>query len=186
MKTAPVLTEIPVIEPGLIEFELLYKRWGSILQKYAHYYVKDKEVARSIVNDLFVQLWFSKKNPDNLNGYLFRAIKNASLNHISTQNKSPLSYIEHTELTLVADHAVKPENTAHDSEKISFLEKVISMLPERRQLVFRMYRLEGFSYIEIADLLQISVRTVEDHLSKSMQFIHKECKHLTNQKLTEA
>jgi len=65
--------------------------------------VKDKEAARSIVNDLFVQLWFTKKDPENLNGYLFRAIKNASLNHISSQHKNPLTYIEHTEMTLVAD-----------------------------------------------------------------------------------
>lgn len=186
MKTAPGLTEITFIEPGLTEFELLYKRWGSILQKYAHYYVKDKEAARSIVNDLFVQLWFSKKDPDHLQGYLFRAIKNAALNYITSQSKNPVSYLEETELTVVADLSTKPENKEYKSEKLELLERVISMLPEKRQLVFRMYRLEGFSYLEIADLLQISVRTVEDHLSKSMQFIHKECNHLVHQKLTEA
>jgi len=186
LKTAPVLAETPVIKPGLIEFELLYKRWGSILQKYADYYVKDKETARSIVNDLFVQLWFTKKNPENLSGYLFKAIKNASLNHISSQHKNPVTYIEQTELTLAADLLAQPEDTTLESDKLRFLEKVISRLPEKRQLVFRMYRLEGFSYLEIANLLQISVRTVEDHLSKSMQFIHKESKHLVHQKLTEA
>ena len=157
-----------------------------MLQKYADYYVNDKEVAISIVNDLFVQLWFTKKNPENLNGYLFRAIKNAALNHISSQNKNPLSYIEHTELTVVADLSAQPEDNAHEADQLRFLEKVISMLPERRQIVFKLFRLEGFSYLEIADLLQISVRTVEDHLSKSVQFIHKESKHLVHQKLTEA
>ena len=108
------------------------------------------------------------------------------MNHISSQNKSLLSYVEHTELTIVADLSAQLENIGHESEKLRFLEKVIAKLPERRQLVFRMYRLEGFSYLEIADLLQISVRTVEDHLSKSMQFIHHESKQLVHQKLTEA
>lgn len=186
METTPGLTEISFSQPGLIEFELLYKRYGSILQKYADYYVRDKEAARSIVNDLFVQLWFSKKTPENLNGYLFRAIKNAALNYLSSKDRNPVSYLEQTELTLVADLSLQAEQHVQESEKLKLLENVISRLPEKRQLVFRLYRLEGFSYLEVAELLQISVRTVEDHLSKSMQFIHKECKHLVHQKLTEA
>lgn len=172
--------------PDFTEFESLYQRWGSILEKYACYYVKDNETARSIVNDLFVQLWFSKTKPDNLKSYLFRAVKNAALNDISRQKKNPVSYIEQAELTITSDLSSQRETITGDNDKLLFLQKVISRLPERRQLVFRMYRLEGFSYAEIAELLQISARTVEDHLSKSMQFIHKESKHLLDQKLTEA
>jgi RNA polymerase sigma-70 factor (ECF subfamily) len=47
-----------------------------------------------------------------------------------------------------------------------------------------MFRFEELNYAEIAELLNISVRTVEDHLSKSMQFIHAQAKHLIDGKLT--
>lgn len=186
LNVAPGFTEIESKAPDLVQFELLYNRLNHSLQKYADYYIKDPEVARTIVNDLFVQLWFKKELPDNINGYVYRSIKNACLNYLEQQKRSPLSYLEHNELTVIADHNFAIEASPHKSDKLRFLESVISMLPPKRQLVFKMYRLEGFSYAEIADLLQISARTVEDHLSKSMQFIHTHSKHLVDQKLTEA
>ena len=169
----------------LIQFEETYRRWSLLLQRYANYYVRDEEASHSIVNDLFVHLWFSKKHPDNIKGYLFRAVKNAALNVISRQKRSPIAYLDEPELTLVADLSPLNLEEADESEKLQFLQKVIGMLPERRQLVFKLYRIEGFSYAEIADLMQISVRTVEDHLAKSMQFIHAQAKHLVNDNLTE-
>lgn len=185
LNAAPGVTEIESTPNDLIQFELLYRSLSSSLQKYADYYVKDIEFARTIVNDLFVQLWFKKEQPDNVKGYMYRAIKNACLNHLTRQKRSPLSYHDQDELTVMADFYLEIQEVSTESDKLKFLEKVISLLPQRRQLVFRMYRLEGFSYAEIADLLQISVRTVEDHLAKSMLFIHTRAKHLVHVNLTE-
>lgn len=178
-------TEITLEQLDLPRFEMIYRHWNTLLQRYSEYYVKDHEASRSIVNDLFVQLWFSKKQPDNLKGYLFRAVKNASLNHLKKQGNIPLTYVEETELCIISDLSVRVADI-EASDKLQFLQKIIGLLPERRQLVFRLHRLEGFSYAEIADLLQISVRTVEDHLAKSMQFIHAHAKHLVDANLTEA
>lgn len=170
----------------LPEFELIYKKWNTSLQKYAHYFVRDEESSRSIVNDLFLHLWFSKKQPENLQGYLYRAVKNASLNHIRKNGNVPLLYLVDDQLTTLSDAIPESETRSIDSEKVRFLNKVISLLPERRQMVFRLHRLEGFSYAEIAELMHISVRTVEDHLAKSMQFIHSHAKQLVDLSLTEA
>lgn len=178
-------TDITLEQLDLPQFELIYKHWNTLLQRYSEYYVRDHEASRSIVNDLFIQLWFNKTRPDNLKGYLFRAVKNASLNYLRKQGNVPLSYVEEQELRELSDLSIT-EPVAADSDKLQFLQKVIAQLPERRQLVFRLYRLEGFSYAEIAELLQISVRTVEDHLAKSMEFIHAKAKHLVDANLTEA
>lgn len=170
----------------LIEFEMMYQRWSVLLHRYANYYVRDVEAAHSIVNDLFVNLWFDRKHPENAKGYLFKAVKNASLNYIIKQKRNPISYLEESALTVFSDLTVPVVMEDYKSEKLEFLQKIIESLPERRQLVFKLHRLEGFSYAEIAELMQISVRTVEDHLSKSMQFIHSQAKQLIDLDLTEA
>jgi RNA polymerase sigma factor (sigma-70 family) len=138
------------------------------------------------VNDLFLSLWFDRRRPENPKGYLFKSVKNASLNFITKQKRNPISYLEESELTVFSDLTVPVVIEDSKSDKLEFLQKIIESLPERRQLVFKLYRFEGFSYAEIAELMQISVRTVEDHLSKSMQFIHSKAKQLIDLDLTEA
>lgn len=170
----------------LIEFEMMYQRWGVLLHRYANYYIRDAEAAHSIVNDLFLSLWFDRRRPENPKGYLFKSVKNASLNFIVKQKRNPISYLEESELTVFSDLTVPVLIEDSKSDKLEFLQKIIESLPERRQLVFKLYRFEGFSYAEIAELMQISVRTVEDHLSKSMQFIHSKAKQLIDLDLTEA
>lgn len=186
LKVEPGNTDVESGSYDPEQFELLYNSMSSSLQKYADYYVRDIEAAKSIVNDLFVQLWFKHAQPGQIKGYLYRAVKNACLNYLAQSKRSPLSYLEQDELTQIADLHIVHQEVGFESDRLKFLQKVIATLPEKRQMVFRMHRLEGFSYAEIADLLQISVRTVEDHLSKSMQFIHARSKHLIHIKLTEA
>ena len=168
------------------QFELLYNNLYSSLQKYAVYYVNDFEVAKSVVNDLFLQLWFKTEHPLNIKGYLYRSVKNACLNYLGKHKKSILFYVEQDELVELADLTPTFEHGYIETSRIDFLNQTISLLPQKRQLVFRMHRLEGFSYAEIADLLQISPRTVEDHLAKAMQFLHTQAKHFLYTNLTEA
>ncbi|TDO24536.1 sigma-70 family RNA polymerase sigma factor [Pedobacter duraquae] len=185
LNATPGLKEINAKSYDLAQFESLYNAIASSLQKYAFYWVKDVESANAIVNDVFVQLWFKNDKPDQIKGYLYQSVKNASLNHLKKEKQLPVSFIDQDELTLIADLTMPLSEVVTESDKLSFLQNTIAQLPQRRQIVFRMFRLEGFSYIEIADLLQISVRTVEDHLGKAMQFIHARAKHLVNEDVTE-
>lgn len=182
-------SDVRTTEPGSNDpagFELLYTRMRSALEKYAFYYVRDEAAANAIVNDLFIQLWFKGQQPENINGYLYKAIKNGCLNYLGQKKRNPLSYLEQDELVLISDLNTADQELIFESDQLKFLHKIIALLPPKRQLVFRMYRLDGFSYAEIADLLQVSIRTVEDHLVKSMQFIHERSKHFIHTDLTEA
>src|SRR5688572_16827836 len=104
----------------LVNFELLYKRWSGMLHQYALYFVKDEEAAASLVNDLFVQLWFNKTQPDHLKGYLFRAIKNSALNYLKQHKNNSLTLLEQDDLTAIADLSFE-EEISSESEQLVFL-----------------------------------------------------------------
>ncbi|WP_316801266.1 sigma-70 family RNA polymerase sigma factor [Pedobacter frigidisoli] len=162
------------------QIELLYKRWASILKNYANYYLNDNEASSSIVNDIFIKLWNTDQEILNPKAYLFRSVKNASFNHLGGQHKKTVSYLDTEELTLLSDELQPPGFATEDHPQQLFLQNLIQKLPEKRRLVFKMHRIEGLNYAEIAELLQISTRTVEDHLAKSMKFIHENCQHFFN------
>ncbi|WP_197413251.1 sigma-70 family RNA polymerase sigma factor [Pedobacter sp. Leaf176] len=166
--------------------ELLYKRWAPLLKNYANYFLNDDEISSGIVNDVFLKIWSNAYQMDDTKAYLFKSVKNASLNYITSQSKKRISYFDSGQLTILSDNSQSIDFLAEESEQLIYLKKLISKLPEKRQLVFRLHRIEGFNCQEIAELLQISSRTVEDHLAKSMKFIHENCHQFFNQHLTEA
>lgn len=153
-------------------FEDLYRRMFPTLIKYAIYLVKDVEDAQLILNDVFIAIWRNKVLLVNEKAYLFRAVKNGANNY---HHASRLNYqqIEEAEVQGIADLKSDPFQSYEHKDKVRMLYDLIDQMPERRRLIFYMYRIEGFSYKEIAALLDISVRTVEDHLMKGFQFLQE-------------
>lgn len=153
-------------------FEDLYRRMFPTLKKYAIYLVKDTEEAQLILNDVFIAIWKNKVLIVNEKAYLFRAVKNGANNYHKT---SRLNYqqIEEEEVQEIIDAKADPYQTYVNKDRTRMLYDLIDQMPERRRLIFYMYRIEGFSYKEIAALLDISVRTVEDHLVKGFQFLQE-------------
>lgn len=173
------------VDNAALDLEILYENWNGMLCSYAFDYLSDMEAAKTVVNDAFVQLWKMENKPTHLKAYLYRAVKNACLNAIS-KRKLSIVYTDYAELELLSSHQEHSEPAEDEQERLLFLEMVIEKLPFKRKMVFKMFRFEELSYAEIAELLNISVRTVEDHLAKSMQFIHAQAKHLIHEKLTNA
>lgn len=153
-------------------FEDLYRRMYPTLRKYAVYLVKDAEEAQLILNDVFITIWKNNTRILNEKAYLFRAVKNASVNYHRISRTNFL-HLDEEELPEVRDDAADPAQIYLDKDRNRVLYYFIDQMPERRRLVFYLYRIDGFSYKEIAALLDISVRTVEDHLVKGFQFLQE-------------
>ncbi|MBB2147436.1 sigma-70 family RNA polymerase sigma factor [Pedobacter gandavensis] len=153
-------------------FEDLYRRMFPTLKKYAIYLVRDVEEAQLILNDVFIAIWKNKISILNEKAYLFRAVKNGANNYhkISRLN---YQHIEEEEVQEIIDVKANPFQSYENKDKVRLLHDLIDQMPERRRMIFYMYRIEGFSYKEIAALLDISVRTVEDHLVKGFQFLQE-------------
>lgn len=151
-------------------FEELYRRMYPSLKSYAIYLVGDVENAQLLLNDVFIAIWSKRLLIIDEKPYLFRAVKNASLNY-HKRMRSPFLDLDDELVPELADKNADPAQHYEEKDRNKMLHQLIAQMPERRRLIFYMYRIDGFSYKEIAALLDISIRTVEDHLSKGFQFL---------------
>lgn len=146
-------------------FEMHWERLYSISFKI----IEEKEAAKDVVQDIFLKLWENRasKSIDNLEHYLARAAKFASLNNLRNNHFKHATEIDNS------IRAVETENNLEYKELEDQVELAISNLPLKCQEVFRLSRQQGLSNDEIAIKLDLSKRTVETHISNALKQLRK-------------
>jgi RNA polymerase sigma-70 factor (ECF subfamily) len=151
-------------------FERCFHETYEGLHRYAYSIVKDNEEARDIVQRVFIKFW---EKQDTLNVqqsarvYLYTAVHNLCLNTIRDK-KTRKRYIDH--YTHSASNTTW-ESGAEEKELERRITTAIEALPPRCKEVFCKSRLEGKRYAEIAEELQISVKTVEVQMGKALKIL---------------
>lgn len=157
-------------------FEKLFRNYYSYLCSYATTYLHNVEASQDIVQEFFFKLWQKKEGlPDNINiqAYLFKSIQNSCLNYIKHQK------IEERHKELSANNhknSFSEENITETNELHTKIRLAIDKLPPERRKIFIMHRLEELKYKEIADKLNISIKTVENQIGKALVFLREELK----------
>lgn len=151
-------------------FELLFRKFFPALMTFAGRFLHDEDDAREVVHNVFINLWEKRESLDtatSLKSYLFKSVHNRSLNVIRDRKK-----ISGNEIPDVAgDINVEAQMDAMELE--DRINDVIQDLPEKCREVFELSRFEGLKYIEIADKLGISVKTVENQMSKALKVLRE-------------
>lgn len=146
-------------------FRLLYRG----LVHYAYGFTGDKSSACDLVQDAFVKLWQKRKSIDpelSVKAYLYRIVRNLSLNLIRDRSRESGSYDE--ELLSDADTKLF-ENTEMEGPDIELVRSWIEELPDRQREAFEMSRFEGLEHDEIARIMEISSRTVNNHIVSALR-----------------
>jgi len=151
-------------------YELLFRTNFKGLCFFAQKYVKDFETAKEIVQDAFVILWEKRAGMDtdrSVKSYLTTTIHNKCHNYLRDNRKF------NSEI-LSIENLVQPDGYAQadklvEVELTAEIKKAINELPEKCRQIFLMSRNENLKYHEIADKLEISVKTVETQMSKALQ-----------------
>jgi len=166
------------IKDGNIEaFESLFRLYYEPLCRYAYQFVENMETAEEIVQDLFYIIWKERQNLQiftSVNGYLYRSVKNKSLQYLEQEKVRDAyrkTYIENAVI-----ETSTPQEELEYKELEQQIEETLHFLPERKQKIFRMNRIEGKKYTEIAQELQISVKTVEAEMSKVLRELRSKIK----------
>ncbi len=149
---------------------MLFKAHFAGLCYFAQKYVKDFEAAKEIVQDAFLNLWEKRDSIDMdrpVKSYLTMIIHNKCTNYLRDNRKFD-SYILHVE-NLLDIPEYEDADTFVEKELEAKIEIAINELPEKCREVFVLNRYKNLKYQEIADRLQVSVKTVEAQMSKALQ-----------------
>lgn len=161
-------------------FEYLFFKYHIELSRFAISITKSREFARDVVQDVFLKIWRNRENWEinvGVRVYLFQSVKNQALNLLEKQN-SQLRIIsgfrtEMESLALFGMPGAKNNDGLTDVQRYSIKQiwAIVENMPEKRRMVFELNRRHGLSYKEIAKVLDITRKTVENHIANALQDI---------------
>ena len=149
-------------------FEVFYKKYYRPLFTVAYRYVGRTETAEEIVHDVFINIWKKAEQLDiqvSMKSYLFRSVVNSSLNHIKKE-KTELEKQSAYKLVHDQELEMEPEDAdGADEALLKGLEDALALLPEKCKQVMYLSRFGKLKQQEIADQMDISIKTVKNHLT---------------------
>ncbi|MFA9214755.1 MAG: RNA polymerase sigma factor [Candidatus Methylacidiphilales bacterium] len=155
-------------------FETLFKSHYASLVKFARNILKSNEQAEDIVQDVFIKIWDKRatlEETSSFKAYLFMAVRNQCFNTLKVnERKNWLNDEMENSETLSTNLIEANLNTKQLSDKIS---ETIELLPEKCKLTFKLSRFENLSYKEIAETMNVSVKTVENQIGKALALLRK-------------
>lgn len=157
-------------------FRSFYYTYYKKTFHWATYFVKSEQLAEEVVSEVFIRIWKNRKQLPKvlqLDNYLFIATKRQSLNFINQKNKRFVLSSDIELPQVIGKQDTQPEYLYMQQELETILEKAIERLSPRCRLIFQMVRLDGMKYQQVADLLQISSKTVENQLLKATLILRK-------------
>jgi len=163
------------------QFEKLFKEYFAYLSNVAFAMVKDEDDSYDIVQQVFVKFWdkrFDVDIDDNIKAYLHRATKNTALNFID-KNKRKVDF-DDAALADMSEHSEEDNSDFLSGEVEEAIRKAIADLPEKCQIVFNLSRYSEKSNKEIAEELDINLKTVEKHISRALKELRVKLKPYMN------
>lgn len=179
MKTIPDFDEKELVgrlrEGDEAAFEILYNYYKKRLTGNFLKLLKDDELAKDALQELFTKIWNGRRTVDpelSFKAYLFRVAENQVINaykraaHDKKMQESMLLEMEggyrHIEEDIIS------------AENIALVQAIIKKLPQQQQTAYRLHKIEGKSYKEIEEIMNIAPSTINKHIHSAHKFVKQE------------
>lgn len=175
-----LLIPLKIKEGNIKAFEELFRRYYSPLCGFVFSITGNSEASEEIVEELFYKLWRDRETLNivySIKSYLYKAARNDALQHCE-HREVKLRY-EEKALQAGEKPATDPQEEMEYAELESLISEVIRKLPSRSAQIFKMHRFEAKKYKEIAQLLSISIKTVEAEMSRTLKLLKNEIDNYT-------
>lgn len=152
-------------------FRYVFMKYFPKMKYFITHIVKSEAVAEELSQDVFEKIWRNRTELSDLrslSSYLYRMSKNMAINYIEHK------YVENTyiqDYKAELDFSIEDELDAKEIKLLIMLE--VEKIPEQRKKIFMMSRFENVKNEEIAEKLNISKKTVENHLNLALKQIRK-------------
>jgi len=160
-------------------FRAVFDTYYADLCRFASQFVSVPSHARDIVQQVFLKIWESRSEwtvHTSLKAYLYQSVRNRALNSVRHDRASAAMEDRLKEASPSAQ-----ERTAEDRYRTTRLrehiDEAIARLPARQKTAFLLQRRHGLSYREIAAVMDITPKTVENHIGRALQFLRSELAH---------
>jgi RNA polymerase sigma-70 factor (ECF subfamily) len=158
-------------------FETIFKAYYQSLCLFSMRYLRRTDLAEEIVQDIFVNIWDKRSGlhmETSLKSYLYRAVHNNSLKYLQHEkvvDRHAQRIIERKE-----QFYNEPLNNIQVEELTKLLEIAYASMPQKTREIFELSRNEGLKYAEIAEKMEISVKTVEAHMGNALKILRESLK----------
>jgi len=154
-------------------YKELFKGLYHFLYPFARTIVKEKETAEEVVSDVFIKVWEKRKQlekVENLKVYLYVSTRNIGINYLERQRRNATFSIDDYQADFTSVY-FDPEQMLITADMLALIQKAIDQLPSKCRLIFKLAKEDGLKYKEIAEILNISVKTVENQLAIALNKI---------------
>lgn len=154
------------------DFRIFFDQHYQRLCSYAFSFLKDEESCEDIVQDIFIKIWLNRQDligSEQLKFYVFSAVRNNCLTRLQKNKKYRVVEMRDEDEAGEIDIKLDPEDEkANPTELIA---KALDRLPPKCKEVFLLSRLANLTYLQIADNLGISIKTVENQMGKALKIL---------------
>lgn len=157
---------------------LLFRQYYTILCSHAVRYISSKAIAEDIVSDIFYEFHSElrfRTITTSYRAYLFTMVRNRAFDYIRVEMRQSTS-LDHAEL-IPAHSTQNPDTITQYEDLYHDVQASINAMPLKRRQIYIMHRFEGKKYQEIADELNLSLRTVESHLYQAIHQLRDSLKN---------
>lgn len=156
-------------------FSSLYLRYANLVFSRIKRLVHDHAASEELTQDVFFQIWTKRDRIDptlSFKAILMQTAKGIAINFY----KKAIREKEYRQQLISSGSAFhnEVEDDIYFKETSHMIEGAIAKLPPQRQRVFRLCKIEGKQYDEVASELGVSVGTIKDHMAKAMRFLKQE------------
>jgi RNA polymerase sigma-70 factor (ECF subfamily) len=154
-------------------YKELFLKYYSRLLHFSYSITHSKETSEEIISDIFLQIWNKRKTLtgiQNFHLYLYVSTKNLSINRLRKLKKEKVFSLDEVIVEFKSIY-YDPEQLLITSEMYKRIFQAIQALPPRCQLIFKLIKEDHLSYKEVAELLGLSVKTIENQMTIALKKI---------------